>query len=240
MSWPSLYFLPTFQEFCEAPTGTSYALAITDNSVILKCTYLGSDQLDDKNRGQALQKLNESPTQAVLRLIPSPDGSPFRTAIIYVSEGNLQVKRVEDLRLSHIRIGSNIADAVQYGAQHLGRLSALQTDYEKGTPGFIVTGTRNVAEFWRVKRLELDGIGRNIVTMYPTRPSFGIVTPELHSVPQPLQGILHQHFEGLQQALSQSSPFGVIDRAYNLTEGILEYCLQAVQKSPGNSLDERL
>jgi hypothetical protein len=136
-------------------------------------------------------------------------------------------------------VGSNDAGAVQYGAQALGKLSALQTDYEKGTPGFIVTGTPNSVELWRVMRLELDGIRRYIVTMSPVRPSFGIVTPKLQSVAQPLQGVLLQHFEELQLALSRNSPFGVIDRAYNLTEGILEYCLQAVEKS-GNTLDERL
>lgn len=239
MSWPRLYFLPAYQEFCEAPPGTSYALAITDNTVILKCTYLGPDQLDDAARGQAIQKLNESPSHAVLRLIPSPDGAPFRTSIIFVMEGNIQVKRVQDLRLGHIKVGSDNTDAFQYGAQALGKLSPLQTDYEKGTPGFIVTGTPNSIELWRVTRLELDGIRRYVVTMSPVRPSFGIVTPKLQSVAQPLRGVLLQHFEELQQALSRSSPFGVIDRAYNLTEGILEYCLQAVEKS-GNTLDERL
>src|SRR3989338_1888109 len=240
MSWPRLYFLPTFQEFCEAPPGTAYALALTENTIVLRCTYLGPDQLNDAASTQAIQRLNESPTQAVLRLIPSPDGSPFRTAIVFVLEGGItQVKRVQDLRLSHIRVGVDNTDAVPYGSQTLGKLSSLQTDYERGTPGFIVTGTPNSIELWRVTRLELDGIRRYIVTMSPVRPSFGTVTPKLQSVAQPLQGVLLQHFEELQHALSRNSPFGVIDRAYNLTEGILEYCLNAVEKS-GDTLDNKL
>jgi len=239
MAWPRLYFLPSRQEFCEAPPG-QIALTIADETVILKCAYLGPDQFDDESRVAALQTLNQSPPQAVLRLIPSPDGPPFRAAIIFVFEGNTYVERVEDMRVSHAQVRTYDQSGFQYGAQCLGKLTALQTDYERGRPGFLVTGSPNAAEFWRVKRLEIDGIGRYIVTMLPTRPSFGIVTPKLQSVTQPLQGVLLQHFEELQRAMGTGSPFGVIDRAYNLTEGILEYCLRAVGRDPENTLDKKL
>jgi hypothetical protein len=79
--------------------------------------------------------------------------------------------------------------------------------------------------------------------LHPSQPiqlTPTIAIPLFETVGHPLRDFLTEHFEGFQQAVTRNAHFDAIDRANNLTEGILSHCLTLLEITPPDTLYKRL
>lgn len=230
MSQLDLFYLDTTGEFFEMIEGNLVLLPA--DTIILRTAYLSELQAADSSLQSARQQLQTAPPQLLLRLVRSSDGPPFRTAIIYVQNGADTYSRPADFRISAVRTGGNRIRAIRYTAPGFDETYTWKRDIENGSPGFFMTGAGGPTTLWRTSRLEVDALGRFVVTLNPARLAHGIATPNFNMVPTPLQNFLTSNFEQFTQAVARNAHLDVIDRANSLAEGILDYCLSCVLDTP--------
>ena len=89
-------------------------------------------------------------------------------------------------------------------------------------------------------RIQVDALNRQVLTFAPVQLTPTLALPSFEQVSPELRAFLTQHFEGFQQAIIRHAPFDAIDRANNLTEGILSHCLASWVKTPPKTLDKKL
>jgi hypothetical protein len=94
---------------------------------------------------------------------------------------------------------------------------------------------------WRLARLEPDALDRQRLTLAPVRSAHDIAVPNFDRVPNPrLRTYLVERFGAFRHAVVSASHFDVVDRAANIAEGVLDYCLTAVGQEVPRTLGERL
>jgi hypothetical protein len=238
MSQLDLFYLSGSGEFCERIEG--HLVSVPPDTIILRAAYLSESQASGTPLITARQQLQTTPAHLLLRLVQSTDGPPFRTGIAYVKTGEEEVSRAADFRILAVRTGSTRVRAVRYAAPGINEEYSWKTDMEEGRPGFFMTGAGGVSAFWRTSRLEVDALGRYVVTLAPARLAHGIAAPNFDAVPPPLQTFLADNFQQFKQAVARNAHLDVINRANHLAEGILDYCLSSVQRPVPDTLFNRL
>lgn len=233
-----LWFSPDTAEFGESlPTGQVAALDTT--TLLLRTVYLSESQIAGGALANVRQWLGQDRAH-LLRVVPSTDGPPFRSALVYVHSGGEEVLRVPDWRLPRARwIAPQRTQAVRYQAVRMGSDYAWESDAALGRSGFFVTGTSGASAVWRVSRMEADALGRQMVTLSPARLAYPLATPKFDAVAQRLREFLQQHFDALQKAVAGNLYLDVVDRSNSLAEGIIEHCLVLANRSVPSSLNDR-
>lgn len=201
-------------------------------TLILRGAYISSANIAGDGLAKAREQILGIPRD-LLWLVQSSEGPPSRSAVIY------QYIKAEDVRLQDPAMTVN---ALRYEAASIGTLHAMawQTDAEQGKDGYFLTGTSGTSVLWRIGRTELDGLGRHVLTLVPTRLSSSIVNPNFSSVEIGLRTFLEDHFRGFQQAVARTAYLDVIDRAYSVTEGVLNHCLHLANERPPKNLIDKL
>ena len=236
----TIYYLEKTEGFAE-PISTDLVLQIDPTVVIFKGAYLSQPTTASDSLERGKQELRHHPCQTLLRPLPSSDGPPYWSALVYMRvKTGTDTIRVRYKDASHRGYDDEFNDeAVCYHANPPGSY-AWETDVDSGKAGYFLTGASGPSALWRIIRIQADALNRQILTFAPVQLAPSLATPTFDDVPPQLREHLALHFEGFQQALSHNASFDAIDRANNLTEGILSYCLSTIGATPSKSLDGML
>lgn len=242
-----LWFFPDTSEFGEAVAGTDLVVPLSPATVILKAAYVGEGAPPTTTLDQARQRLATRDFHGrddihLLRPVISPDGVPFRAALIYAAAGRSEVGRFGDPRIPQAhRVGVYRTLALRYQAVRVGSPYTWERKFALGEQCFFLTGVGGASELWRVARLETDALDRQVLTLAPVRLAHGIAMPDFGAIADPrLREYLSEQFQAFQRAVASAAHFEVVDRAANIAEGVLAHCLVQVGQEVPRSLGERL
>lgn len=235
----TIYYLVQSEEFAE-PVRNYQVVLMAPTVLIFKGVYLDQADITPAGLGKGKQQLTQHPAHTLLRPIPSSDGSPLWSAIVYRKAGTTTINVREEHRIHRTHYQENPEQALCYHADPPGGPYAWETAIDSGKSGYFLTGGFGPNALWRITRIQADALNRQVLTFMPVQLTPTLALPSFENVDPKLRPFLTQHFEGFQQALVRNAPFDAIDRANNLTEGILSHCLRRVGVTPPNSLDGKL
>jgi hypothetical protein len=133
------------------------------------------------------------------------------------------------------------AQAYRYQAIRLGSTYTWETEAAYGRPGFFLTGASGSTALWRLARLEADTFDRIVLTLAPVRLPHGLAVPNFDQVADPqLREHLTAHFAAFQRGVAANAHLDAVDRAYNITEGVLGYALAQAGRSVPATLHGRI
>jgi hypothetical protein len=237
----TIYYLHKLEEFAE-PIRDDRVVRMDAALVIFKGVYIGQSDITPAGMERGKLSLSQNPTHTLLRPVPSSDGPPFWSAIVYRRSGNAHTTvnlRVE-LPNKSAFFSATPEQAWVYHADPPGGPDAWETDISLGKSGYFLTGGFGLNALWRITRIQADALNRQVLTFAPVQLTPTLAIPLFETVGHPLREFLTEHFEGFQQAVTRNAHFDAIDRANNLTEGILSHCLAPLVKTPPKTLDKKL
>src|SRR6266446_1931651 len=235
-----LWLFPDTAEFGEELPLSGHVVALPADTIILKAVYLSRREVAEGALANVRGRLGNEPVH-VLRLVPSTDGPPSRSALVYTRTQPFQALRVRDWRLPMgERGGSYHANGIIYQSIAAGTSYGWESEAASGNPGYFVTGFSGETALWRVARVEGDAFDRQFVTLFPVRLAFPLAAANFEGVAEPLRGFLQQHYDALRSAAAANLHIDVVNRASSLAEGVIEYCLVLAGRRVPNSLYDRL
>src|SRR3989442_10304923 len=178
-----------------------------------RATYLSSEQNLERETQSINSALSGAWPKVMLAILNTPEGSPHRTAKMFLHQGLIQHKQKDDS--GRIQVVSSAHYFAASGGQ------AWDQDAEKGSFGFFATGGNGRTNLWRVFRVEKDTFGTSVVTLYPLVLSAGFPELVFSSVNEPLRGEILGHYEELQRHVLSHSYRAAITSAKNIVEAIL-------------------
>ena len=242
MSSPArtIFYLPKAEMFAEPLPYHTHAVPLDFSTVLYPGIYLNQSELNTKRLSEAKSLLLKTPPDRLLRPVPSSDGPPYWSAIVYEHAGTTTVLlRTEIPRFAtHYREMDEQGSSVYYAISPGNR--AWDTDMSTCQSGYFLTGGAGPNALWRIARNQADALNRQVLTLYPVVLTPTLAMPRFDTVPKQLRTSLTRHFEGFQHAITRNAPLDAIDRANNLTEGVLSYCLTLVSETPQSTLDSML
>jgi len=188
-----------------------------------RAAYVSSAQDLEKEMQSIGSALSGAWPKILLALLNSPEGPPYRTAKVFLHEGLVQHKQIENS--GQIRLVSS----AHYVAAGSGQ--AWDQDAEKGSVGFFVSGANDRSNVWRVFNVEMDAFGSSIVTLSPLVLANGFPELTLAEASEPLRSEILGHYEELQRHVLSYSYRAAITSAKNIVEAII---------SPKDNLAETL
>ncbi len=235
----TIYYLQNSEGFAE-PVQEYQVVRMDPTVLIFKGVYLGQTDIAPAGLEKGKRSLSQHPAHTVLRPVPSSDGSPCWSAIVYRKAGSTTINLREEHRNNRTIYQETSVPVWVYHADPPGGPYAWETDISSGKSGYFLTGGFGRNSLWRITRIQADALNRQVLTFTPVQLAPTLAMPEFEGVGLPLQEFLTQHYEGFQQAITRHAPFDAIDRANNLAEGVLSHCLTLVGESPHATLDKRL
>src|SRR5574337_865707 len=235
----TLWYLTDTAELGEyLPSG--HVAPLPPDTIVLRAIYLSEFQTTPDDLARARQWLTQE-WPHLLKVVPSTDGPPFRSALVYVRSNAEQVPRVSDWRLAHaLRPEIYGCQAIRYQVVRVGSNYPWETEGVLGRQGFFLTGSTAMSALWRVTRIEADALEREVLTLAPVRLAHGLAAPDFETLDPPLRDFLKQNFDAFQKAVAGTLYLDVVDRANSLAEGILAYCLTLVGHAVPRTLFERI
>lgn len=234
----TIYYLEKSEGFAELiPNGQ--VIPMDPTVLIFKGVYLGQSEVTPD--GLAKGKLSLSQSHTLLRPVSSNDGPPFWSAIVYRIAGPSMTVHLRQEHPYHRTFYQGRSEAAScYHADPPGGPDAWETDISSGKSVYFLTGGSGPNALWRIMRIQADALNRQVLTLAPVLLTPTLAMPFFETVASPLREYLTEHFEGFQQAVTRNASFDAIDRANNLAEGILGYCLTLAGTIPPDTLDKRL
>ena len=235
----TIYYLEKSEEFAK-PVG-NYQIVLMDPTVLIfKGIYLGQTEITPAGLERAKLSLSQQPANTLLRPVPSSDGSPSWSAIVYRKAGSTTINLREEHRVYRTHYQENPVQALCYHADPPGGSYAWETDISSGKSGYFLTGGFGLNALWRVTRIQADALNCQVLTFSPVQLTPTMALPTFEKVTPRLREFLTKNFEEFQQAVTHNAHFSAIDRANNLAEGILSHCLNLVGETPPKTLDAML
>jgi hypothetical protein len=234
----TIYYLEKSEGLGE-PIPNGLVVPMDPTVVFFKGVYLGQSEIDSDGLGKGTLGLSQNLAHTLLRPVRSSDGPPFWAAIVNRQAGNRSVRVREELPSARSHDVIKPEDAVCYHADPPGGF-AWETDISSGKSGYFLTGGSGPNALWRIMRIQADALNRQVLTLAPVQLTPTLALPSFEKVRLELRSFLTQHFEGFQQAIVRNAPFDAIDRANNLTEGIVSHCLTLAKVPPPDTLDRML
>ena len=211
----TIYHLQKSDGFAE-PNLNGQAVPMEPTVVIFKGVYLSQSEITPEGLGKGKLWLSQNPAQTLLRPVPSSDGPPFWSAIVYRHAGDTTVNVRRELPLVRSHYTEVPEQASCYHADPPGGPYSWETDISSGKSGYFLTGGTGPNALWRIMRIQEDALNRQVLTLAPVLLAPTLAMSHFESVPDPLRKFLIQHFEGFQQAITRNAPFDAIDRANHL------------------------
>lgn len=234
----TIYYLVKSEGFAE-PIPNGLVVQMDPTVLIYKGVYLSQSEITPDGLAKGKLGLTHQPAHTLLRPVPSSDGPPYWSAIVYRQAGNMTVRVREELPAARSLDVIKNEDAVCYHADPPGAFT-WETDISSGKSGYFLTGLFGFNSMWRITRIQSDALNRQVLTFLPVQLTPTLATPLFESIGSPLREYLTEHFEGFQQAITRHASFDAIDRANNLAEGILSHCLALVEITIPATLSKRL
>lgn len=189
----TIYYLVRSDDFAELVR--EYQVARMDpNVLIFRGVYLGQEEIDVASLEKAKLSLSHRPAHTLLRPVPSSDGSPSWSAIVYRNAGSTTINLREEHRIRRSHYEENPEQAFCYHADPPGDSYTWENDIKSGKRGYFLTGRSGPNALWRITRIQADALNRQILTFAPVQLTPTLALPSFEKVPQPLRGFLVQHF----------------------------------------------
>jgi hypothetical protein len=197
------------------PDSDGVPTLVEPQPLIFRAAYIGPDTFDSQlpiARGQLL-----SSDCHLFRQLQSPDGPPYRSGVIFVSQG-LQ-SRVSWRDGSCISHGSQ---AQKYTAATPNIEYDWVQDARRGRLGYFLTGQSTDAALWRVFRLEADAAGRQIFTIAPVQFSQRCPRADFSSIGDSARRTeITAQYDEFCQRVTTSAHRDVLTKARNIVEGLV-------------------
>jgi hypothetical protein len=227
--------------------GYDLVAGLPPETIFLKSVYLNRTDQDSMRQGRQRIATRETWGREdiyLLRPAPSSDGPPFRSVLIYKASAGAatEVERIDDPRIPHTHTsGVYRVRAIHYQALRVGSPFVWESDLLEGRAGFFLTGTSGTSSLWRLARMEADGLDRQVLTLVPVRLPHAIPMANFEPVADAtLRQFLIEQFNAFQRAVAAGAHLEVVDRSYNLAEGVLAYCLSQMELAVPQRLADRL
>jgi hypothetical protein len=178
-----------------------------------RAAYVSSDQDLEKEMQSIGTALSGAWPKILLAFLNTPEGPPHRTVKVFLHEGLIQHKQIEDS--GKIRLVSSAHYVAASGGQ------AWDQDAGKSAVGFFVSGANHQTNVWRVFRVEMDAFGSSVVTLSPLVLSGGFPDLTLSDMKEPLRSEILGHYEELQRHVLSHSYRAAITSAKNIVEAII-------------------
>jgi hypothetical protein len=182
--------------------------------VLLRAAYV-PDVLEHTISGARVQLGNE--LCWLLAPIVCPDGPPYRSVVIFVSENEMKGASWHDG--PYIRHGATM---LRYRAAKKGVSWSWVDDLGMERFGFFLTGPVGSGSLWRLFRAEVDALSRWILTIAPVRLSSRCPEANFSSLKAPVlaREVADQYID-LAKAVTSNSYREVVTKAKNIVEGIV-------------------
>lgn len=235
----TIYYLEKSEGFAE-PTRSFQVALMNPTVLIFKGVYLGQTDITPTGLGKGKFSLSQHPAHIVLRPVPSSDGPPFWSAIVYRNAGSATVKVREEHPIHRTHYQETPEPALCYHADPPGGPYSWETDISSGKSGYFLTGGSGPNALWRIMRIQADALNRQILTLAPVQLTPTLALPTFEQIRPNLRKFLTEHFEGFQKAVMHNAYSNAIDRANSIAEGVLSHCLNLAQVPLPSTLSKRL
>jgi hypothetical protein len=216
----------TFLVLAQGPTGTPDP--VEPSPILHKAGYLSVYEANGDLRSSSTQL--EGPYVTLLAKLPSPDGPPAQTAILFPYQAEEPISYVVGGRSFH-----GVAARRYHAAGPVHRY-AWDSDIVQGEPGYFLIGSPQAANLWRVARVEIDYAHRYNFTLVPVALAHGLPIPDFSTVADAaIRHEIEQHWSEFQDALVRNRYYSLVTAAKNVCESVLYYfLLAAAHIAPGN------
>jgi hypothetical protein len=227
-------------EFYIVDSGRSPAILVPDSNgvptvvepqpLIFRAVYIGPDLLDALLPNASGQLL--SPHCHLFRPLQSPDGPPYRTGMIFLSQGIVERGSWRDGSESYH--GSQMR---KYAAatSHAGH--DWVQDVRRERPGYFLTGQSAESSLWRLFRLEPDALGHQIFTLAPVQFSPRCPRADFSSVTDAaLRAELIAQYDEFCQRVAANAYRDALTKARNIVEGLIAFRLASQGQPTGRDL----
>lgn len=175
------------------PTGTPQP--IEPSQILLRAAYVSA--YDASRDLQGVASVLEKPYAMHLAKLPSPDGPPAQTAILFAFKVEETIPYVINGRSFHG------VQARRYEAVGPYQGYTWETDLLQGNLGYVLIGFPQATNLWRVVRVEVDYAQRYNFTLVPLRLSSGLPTTDFTTITDPaIRQEIQQHWSEFQDALA--------------------------------------
>jgi hypothetical protein len=217
----------TFLVLAQGLTGTPNA--VEPAPILYKASYLQRAEATD-HLDQCKVVLDSSAVTLMARL-PSPDGPPAQTALIFIY--------LNDQTISYVSNGRSFPSIAARAYAAAGPRQAgygWSSDIAYGKYGHFLIGDSKSANLWRVTRVEVDYADRYNFTLTPIMLAHGLPSPDFSTIADSaIRQEIQQHWSELEDALVRQRSYGIVTSAKNVAESLLYYFLLAGSHiSPGN------
>lgn len=209
----------------QGPTGTPEP--IEPSPLLHKAAYLSAFEAN----GELLTAVNlDGPFVMLLAKLPSPDGPPAQTALLFRHQMEETISYAVNGRSFHS------VPARRYHAAGPAQGDRWEDDMVQGKPGYFLIGSPQAANLWRVARVEVDYAQRYNLTLVPVALAHGLPVPDFTPISdEAIRQEVQRHWSEFQEALVGNRYYGLITAAKNVCESILYYFLLAASHiTPAN------
>ncbi len=187
---------------------------------LLRVSYVSSEDAAAE-QGLARAKTELQGGHPLLYLtMPSPDGPPNRTGVIFRYEQSVRVHWTDG------RHGRPEIEADEYLAAVTLSLYTWGSDLQRGRPGYFLSGPSNADNLWRIARVEADFVGRQLFTLSPVRLASGLPDVDFSAIDNDLlrQKLEHDWSE-VQRCLANNLYSSMITAAKNVAESLVVFAV---------------
>jgi hypothetical protein len=212
------------------PDSDGVPTLVVPQPLVFRAAYIGPDTFDTQLAIAQRQLLSSS--CHLFRPLQSPDGPPYRSGLVFISQG-LQS-----------RMSWRDGSCISHGSQM--HKYAVATPYVEcdwaqdvrlGRPGYFLTGQSTDAALWRVFRLEADAAGRHIFTIAPVQFSQRCPRADFSSIGDGTRRAeIAAQYDEFCQRVATSAYRDVLTKARNIVEGLVACRLIRQGHSAGRDL----
>ena len=181
--------------------------------LLLKAAYI-PNLLEHTLSGAKTQLGNDSCW--LLAPIACPDGAPYRSAVIFILEG--EVKGVSWQDGPYLRHGAAMR---RYRPARKGVSWSWVDDLRMERFGFLVTGPVGSGSIWRLFRAELDAQDRWVLTIAPVRLSSRCPQADFSGLKASVAQEVADQYDDLTKAVTSNSYREVVTKAKNIVEAVV-------------------
>lgn len=179
---------------------------------LVRASYVTSEEQIQQSWPSILTTLKEPKPRQMLKLLPSPDGPPYRAAQLFYFGG-------QD-RITANKGRSDISVDVLYPAGDTGQpwdIDALQLK-----PGLFITGEGGPTNIWKIHRIERDAWSGPLFTLAPLLLAPGFPILDLSAMrDEDRRKEISSHYDELQRSILTHSYRGAIARAKDIAEALI-------------------
>ena len=171
-----------------------------------------------------------SPTASLIAMLPSPEGPPVSLGLVF--------SRVRDTTISY-QDGDRYFHghwAVEYEAATAGAGHVWESDRSEGTLGSFLIGAPDESAIWRIRRAQVDHVGRYLFSLQRIKPTAGLPLPDFSVVTDRIIRVeMEKNWGDLVHAVTGDRVSQVVTSAKQIVESLLYFLLVAgCHIQPGN------